>query len=238
MVLARFGVRRRIDRAAVPLAPALRAGATASVIGSTFYAYGRYELDGYVARVPLAQITTPGAWEFWGNAGTGGADGWVTDPQQAVPMTFIGRPGLHPDFGSGAGPGAPLSVRPHGTGYLGTAMLLDAFSDEVSTFTAPAPEGPWTYHGRIHTSPSTSTPGDDLSSYGALLPYRFAGAPGPTVMYSTNDTLIRQLRAAAEHPRLRTPVRSTRRRVTPPQLNRLDEPGGVGGPSASVPYDV
>jgi len=165
-------------------------GATVTLQGATLYAYGRRQLDGFVARAPAAQVLTPGAWEFWGNAGTGGPDTWVAEPAQAVPMTFIGRPSLHPAFGSGLGPGAPLSVQPYGAGYLGTAMLLDAFSDEVSTFTAPAPEGPWTYHGRIHTTPSQSVAGDDLSSYGALLPSGLQGAPGPTVLYSTNDRLF------------------------------------------------
>jgi len=174
---------------ALPFSPTdgVHYGATISVIGSMVYAYGRDELDGYVSRVPVADILTPGAWEFWGNAG--GPDTWVTDPALAVPMTFVGTPPLGL-FGTGAGPGAPLSVRPYGAGYLATAMLLDAFADEVSAFTAPAPEGPWTYHGRIHTTPSKTPSGADISSYGALLQVGLPGVAGPTIFYSTNDFLF------------------------------------------------
>ncbi len=181
-----LAVQRIDDLPFTPIA-GVHYGATISVTGSTVYAYGRAELDGYVARAPVDQLTTPGAWEFWGDEGAG--DTWVDDPSLAVPMTFAGTPDLHL-FGSGDGPGAPLSVQAYGAGYLGTAMLLDAFADEVSVFTAPAPEGPWTYHGRIHTTPTTTPEGGDISSYGALLPRGLPGVAGPTVLYSTNDFLF------------------------------------------------
>lgn len=165
-------------------------GATATVIGSTVYAYGRADRNGYVARVPITQVGISSAWEFWGNPEGGSPDTWVTNPATAVPMTFSGTPPPLPAFGAGSGPGAPLSVQPYGAGFFGTAKLLDAFSNDVSAFTAPTPAGPWTYHGRIHTTPTVSAGGFGVSSYGALFPFALQGDPGPTIVYSTNDFLF------------------------------------------------
>ena len=168
-----------------PALPGVFYGATATMEGSTVYAYGRHERDGYVARAPVAQFTTASAWEFWGNAGSGGPDAWVSDPSRAIPMTFSRMAPIDPAFGSGSGPGSPLAVVRDGTRYLASAMLLDAFADEVSVFSATTPAGPWTYHGSMHTTPS---PG--ISSYGALLRFDLPGVAGPTVIYSTNDFLF------------------------------------------------
>ncbi|HEU5302094.1 MAG TPA: hypothetical protein VFW06_07630 [Acidimicrobiia bacterium] len=162
--------------------PGVFYGVTTTLVGSTVYVYGHHDRSAYVARAPLAQLATPGAWEYWGNSGSGGPDSWGADPGRAVPLGFSGMPYIHPAFGAGAWPLAVLSVQAYGTGYLGTAKLVDACSDDVSAFTAPAPEGPWTYHGRVHTTPTGG-----LSTYGSMLPMGLPGVTGPTVVYSTND---------------------------------------------------
>jgi hypothetical protein len=77
-------------------------------------------------------------------------------------------------------PIAPLRVEPYGEGYLGTAMLIDAFSNTVSAFTAPAPEGPWTYASNLATTPS------GVFSYGAQTLMGLQGGAAPILSYSTN----------------------------------------------------
>ncbi len=153
-------------------------GATALVPGDGYvYLYGAKQRNVFVARAPLGQVMTPGAWQFWGDAGAGPT--WTPNATSATPLQWTNMPPVW-GTGSGQGPNAQPWVRPYGTGYLATAKLADVVSDDVSVFTARSPQGPWTYYGRIAT---TSSPG--LISYGAwtgTLP----GTSTPTVAYSTN----------------------------------------------------
>ena len=70
-------------------------------------------------------------------------------------------------------PIAGLWVVPHGAGYLGTAKLVNQFSNDVSLFTAPAPEGPWTYAAPAATTPS------GVFTYGAQTVFALQGCPAP-----------------------------------------------------------
>jgi len=153
-------------------------GSTALVPGDGFvYLYGASLRNVFVARAPLGQVMTPGAWQFWGAAGAGST--WTANAAGATPLQWTNMPAV-PGAGSGQGPNAQPWVRPYGAGYLATAKLADAVSDDVSVFTAPAPQGPWTYYARIAT---TTSPG--LFAYDAwtgTLP----GTSTSTVAYSTN----------------------------------------------------
>ncbi|HEV3449720.1 MAG TPA: hypothetical protein VG869_00810, partial [Acidimicrobiia bacterium] len=130
----------------------------------------------YLARVPAGQLLNPGAWTF--ASGDPLAPTWSADPAQAVPLEWFNVPALLPGLGDGHGPSAQPWVTPYGSGYLATCKLADAFSDEVSVFTAPTPAGPWTYYGPVA---GTAAPG--LSSYGA---FTMSPATDPIVVYSTN----------------------------------------------------
>ena len=78
-------------------------------------------------------------------------------------------------------PIAGLWVVPHGAGYLGTAKLVNQFSSDVSLFTAPAPEGPWTYVG-----PAAADPGG-VFTYDAETVLGLQGMPGAAAtIFSTN----------------------------------------------------
>ncbi len=114
------------------------------------YVYGRNDDSDqhYVARVLEAQVTS-GSWEFW----AGDGQPWTTDPASASPMVFLDASGqIAPvAFGSppqpGSRPDAHLWVSQHGSGYLASAKLVEVFSDDVSTWYAPSPAGPWQYVG-------------------------------------------------------------------------------------------
>jgi hypothetical protein len=149
-------------------------GTTALVHGGYAYLYSANDQNQRLARVPLTSVTSSSAYEFW----TG--SGWSSDPNAAGVLQFVNVPtpvvgiDLH-------APIAGLWVVPHGGGFLGTAKLVNQFSDDVSLFTAPAPEGPWTYVGRAATTPS------GLFSYGAVTDFGLQGMPGsPATIYSTN----------------------------------------------------
>jgi hypothetical protein len=140
------------------------------------YAYVSNERNAYVARTTAAQVLT-GPWEFWDGSG------WSTDSTQAAPMAWSGIPNFDPShlLGAGAGPAAQPAVVAHGSGYLLTAKLADAFSDDVSAFTGPTPAGPWTYVGQIADTSQTNT-----IAYGAYTQLSLPGTSGPVTVYNTN----------------------------------------------------
>ncbi len=112
------------------------------------YLYVSSFRDTYVARATVDQILT-GPWAFWNGSG------WVADPTQAAPVQWIGMPDFDPThlYGPGDGPRSQPNVVAYGNGYLLTEKLNDAFSSDVSVFTATLPTGPWTYAGRSPTRP-------------------------------------------------------------------------------------
>jgi len=135
----------------------------------------------YVARAPVGQLTNTSAWTYWNQT----LQDWVADFDVAEPMAFT-DPALHPTPGSIevlGGPAAQLQVsaNPAG-GFRGTAKLLDAFSDDVSAFSAPNPWGPWTWEGRVAT---TAFP--ELATYGAATHSNLIGTSTSTLVFNTND---------------------------------------------------
>jgi hypothetical protein len=143
--------------------------------GTDVYLYGTNSRNDYVARAPLGQETNPSAWAFW--SGTT----WVSDPAAAAPMRWTGVPLPAGLFGSGEGPAAQPWVVPYGSEFLATSKPADAFSNDVSIYTAPTPAGPWTYTEQI-----ANTSAADVQAYGAFL--RAATSPSPIVVYSVNTT--------------------------------------------------
>jgi hypothetical protein len=142
------------------------------------------EQRNFVARAPLDAFTFPETWTYWDGVG------WSASSAAAIPMTFAGTPGFAfpPSTYPIDGPAAPLTVSPApadavGYSYLGTAKLLDALSADVSVFTAPTPNGPWTYKAKVA---DTVFPG--LSTYGAATHLSLPGATSPIVVFSTNDS--------------------------------------------------
>jgi hypothetical protein len=149
-------------------------GTTALAGNGYAYLYSTNDQNQRVARVPLGSVTNGSAYEFW----TGG--GWSTSSGAAVPLQFANVPtpvvgiNLH-------APIAGLWVVPHGAALLGTAKLVNQFSNDVSFFTAAAPEGPWTYVGTAATTPS------GVFTYGAQTVFGLQGMPGaPATIFSTN----------------------------------------------------
>ncbi len=141
------------------------------------YLYATTYRNTYVARAPVGQLTGPGAsWEF-----NTGPLTWSTDPAVATPLPWINVPFIDPIFGPGEGPLSKPSVIPYGSGYLATAKLMDAFSDDVSAFTAASPAGPWTYVGPIANTQLAST-----IAYGAFTRLTLLGTSSPTIVYNTN----------------------------------------------------
>jgi hypothetical protein len=147
-----------------------------------FYLYAMHKRDVYLARVPVGQLLNPSAWTF--ASGDPLAPTWSADSAQAVPLEWFNVPALLPQLGDGHGPSAQPWVTPYGSGYLATSKLADAFSDEVSVFTASTPAGPWTYYG-----PVAGTRASGLSSYGA---FAMSPATNPIVVFSTNRSPFSQ----------------------------------------------
>jgi hypothetical protein len=160
-----------------PTGPSALYGSTSFVdTDGTVYLYEENRGDVFVARAPVGQILVPGAWQFWGDPGTGAT--WVPNQAESVPMRWTNMPHLIP--APGEGPRAQPWVRRSGTGYLATAKLANAVTDDVSVFTAPAPEGPWTYYSQVATTTATG-----LIAYNAYT-QTVPGTATPTVVYSTN----------------------------------------------------
>lgn len=136
----------------------------------------------YVARVPLGTETSASpAWEFW--------DGttWAPSESQASPMLF--------DPDGGAGPQVPADDQgpfdalrviaytdSHGTpGFLATAKLTSSFDDEISTWFAPTPTGPWSYVGVAKGNQPTGA----TFTYAPQIWTGLAGS-GPMLIWSQN----------------------------------------------------
>jgi hypothetical protein len=145
------------------------------------YLYGAVSGNSYAARAPVGQLTGPAAsWEF--AVGGPQAPTWSTDPAAATPQQWINVPPINPIFRqSGDGPVAKPSVIPYGSGYLATAKLIDAFSDDVSVFTAATPAGPWTYVGVVANTQLAGT-----IAYGAFTRLTLPGLSDPVIIYNTN----------------------------------------------------
>jgi hypothetical protein len=141
------------------------------------YAYVSNHRNAYVARTPVAEVLT-GPWQFWNGTG------WSSDATKAAPMTWSGIPSSFdpgPLLGDGSGPAAQPAVIAYGSGYLLTAKLADAFTNDVSVFTGPTPEGPWAYVGQIADTTETNT-----IAYGAYTQLTLPGTSGPVTVYNTN----------------------------------------------------
>jgi hypothetical protein len=136
-----------------------------------------------VARVPLGKETTSAAWEFAQVGADTSVVTWSDDPDDASPMSFS-PPGADPATATiDDGPRAPLEVTPYGSGYLATAKTIDAFSDDVSTWFAPTPTGPWTYVNEA----VSGLPGDPTHafSYGGRIVTTLPGSP--VLIWSQNQ---------------------------------------------------
>jgi hypothetical protein len=159
-----------------PTSAARPYGATAfAAPDGDVYLYGMNGRNVHAARAPPGSLLQADAWTF--SSGDPSAPTWSSDPQQAVPLEWNHLPPLLGALGPGAGPAAQPWVTAYGSGFLAAAKLADGLSDDVSVFTAPTPQGPWSYLGPIA---STAAPG--LAADGAML--RNATA-NPIVIYST-----------------------------------------------------
>ena len=131
-----------------------------------------------------------GAWQFYnGSDATNPADpaNWSSTASAAQPTTWLNFTPLSFLGGQGLPDQAPFAqpwVLPYKTGsqaFLATAKSADAFSSDVSVFTAPDPWGPFSYQA---PPPVTDTPnGPTQVSYGA---FTLNPTSNPMVVYSTN----------------------------------------------------
>jgi hypothetical protein len=96
-------------------------------------------------------------------------------------MQWSGVPPNIGQTGPGNGPAAQPWIVPYGSEFLATSKAADAFSPDVSIYTAPTAVGPWTFAG-----PVADTSASDVQAYGAFL--RGATSPNPIVVYSVNTT--------------------------------------------------
>jgi len=180
--------------AALPWAPTRPIGQSNFSEGTYVYFYGSYnagesdhagspEQRHYVARAPVGQVKRIEAWEYWDGTG------FQASIDSAQPMTFQpGTPNVNGYDLDGPAGGCTVTAAPPGAvgySYLGTAKLLDGFSDDVSVFTATNPWGPWSYKARVA---NTDFPG--LSTYSAFTHLALPGTSSPIVAFSTNDQLL------------------------------------------------
>jgi hypothetical protein len=128
-----------------------------------------------VARAPLGSETTPAAWEFAVVDPDTAVVTWSNKATNATPMLF-GPSGFDPATATiNDAPRAPLEVTPYRNGYLATAKTIDGFSDDVSTWLAPTPTGPWSYVNKA----VRGLPGDPTHtfSYGGRIVTNLPGSP-------------------------------------------------------------
>ena len=142
--------------------------------------------DHRVARVPLGSLTS-GPWQFYNGGSTGTVADWPTDPNQAALMTFKADTPALPPGAPSAKPYDPMYVVPDPSGgYLAVGKLGEVipgiFGTEISGWTAPTPQGPWHYAGKVA---ATSQQGNQFT-YGAQLRLNLPGGT-PTVLYSQNS---------------------------------------------------
>jgi hypothetical protein len=151
-------------------------GSTAFADGGYAYLYSSNAGDFHVARAPIADIAQQSKWQYWTGPGdTWSAPGSNTAAQElefAVVPEQVGTLDV-------AAPIAPLRVRPFGGGYLGTAMLVDGYTRRALSYTAPSPQGPWTYAGDLARTPT------GVMSYGAQTVFSLDG-PTAVLVHSTN----------------------------------------------------
>ncbi len=160
-------------------------GASAFSDGSTVYVYANGpDRNRRVARVPVGSLTNGPSWEFFnGNNSDTDAENWSADVNDAAFLQFTDAPPLPNGV---TAPWDALNIVPApggGTGYLAVGKLgeLDdpLLSTEISKWTAPAPQGPWQYGGKIaQTSVLLGQ-----YTYGATI--KLAGST-PIVLYSVN----------------------------------------------------
>ena len=163
-------------------------GQTIVELGDGFlYAYGKTStgsgldtiVNHYVARVAAGQVTT-GTWEVWD-----GTD-WSTTTSEAEPIHFS-DPDADP-AGPDDGPRAPLAVSAVTGGFLGSALAWDVLSDQLETWDAAAPQGPFTFRALARDIWPTGAPANQFG-YGGRVVFEIPG--GPIALWSINhDTLI------------------------------------------------
>jgi hypothetical protein len=120
------------------------------------YVYGTrqdgFGKDLYVARVPHGSLGTPSAWQFWDGAAWNGAVGTAA----AI---------LTPDSQRSVGTQGTVWPRANG-GWNLVSKNFDAIGNGVATWTASAPQGPWTPAGDVAPLPTeTNSAGHTLVSY-------------------------------------------------------------------------
>lgn len=150
-------------------------GENVLVDGDTVYLYGHFKnfLAGrhYVARVPLSQLFTSSAWQFWNDDDPmtpDPTDDWLANPPGgADPIVFDDL--SDPPTIDGPGAGLYVAPNPVGGGLLGSAFPVDAFDKRfIETWAAGAPQGPFTLMPEpafdIRTAHGTLT--DPRTAYG------------------------------------------------------------------------
>jgi hypothetical protein len=151
-------------------------GGTAVSDDQFAYLYSSNDGNFRLARAPVESVADPSTWQYW----TGATWSLPGASVQAGILEFQG-PVEEVSTLDLLAPIALLQVTRHGAGFLGTAMLIDGFSNTVIAYTAPAPEGPWTRTaGDLATTPA------NLKSYSAQTHFDLQGTPSPVLGYSTN----------------------------------------------------
>jgi hypothetical protein len=139
-----------------------------------------------VARVPLGSLTTD-PWQFYNGGTTGTAADWSTGQGNAMPLTFVADSPALPSGAPSVKPWDALFARPTPGGGYYTVGKLGELADplsstEISEWTAPSPEGPWHYEGKIGQTSAVT----NQYSYGARLEVSLPGGT-PTIQYSLNS---------------------------------------------------
>jgi hypothetical protein len=173
-------------------------GASTFIAGSTVYVFANgsgnpnntdalADRNRRVARTTIGSLAT-GPWQFYNGGTTGTNADWSNDPSAAAFLTFTADSPPLPSGAPSAKPWDWLFVTPRQAGgYLAVGKLGELpepnslFGTEISGWTAPTPQGPWHYAGKVsQTSPLTNQ-----FTYGARLD-RLPGS-APMVHYSINS---------------------------------------------------
>jgi hypothetical protein len=156
-------------------------------VGSHYYIYGLKD-PGTANKLPYLARTTsynyltqPSHWQYW-NANS---NKWMAGQANATPLSGVAA--ITPEYS------VDQMTSANGTFYLMTGMdpQNPAYPlwDSVITFYSCSPQGPWTNHTVVYTTPEAGAPGckvGTLVTYNPKAHPEFTNSSGILVSYNVN----------------------------------------------------
>jgi hypothetical protein len=126
--------------------------------------------DMFVARVAAAALATPSSWTYWDGTA------WSADQGAAASLLDPAGYGVPPSF--------DVSPLPGG-GWVADGKANGIFSEGISTWTAPAPQGPWRQQADVLPHFPGKLVASEFTYGGYRLPYPLGSGRG-LLVYSRN----------------------------------------------------